>query len=213
MEIRPVGGAGLFTAHTSEPNWKLAHKILMPALAPQAIGRMFPAMMDISSQLILRWERFVGDEIDVCDNLTRLTLDTIAVCSFNSFYQKSMHRFVDAMISVLTESGRRAQRLSLQNALMIGTTRRFNEDVSYLHQLCDEIVKERREHHNKANDLLNSTIRRLAIDYLMRTFVIKCSLSHCWTRDHLWSPLVYDIISSEESTLSKESSSRSRSTR
>ena len=123
---------------------------------------MFPAMMDISSQLILRWERFAGEEIDVCDNLTRLTLDTIALCSFNyrfnSFYQTSRHRFVDAMINVLIESGRRAQRLSLQNALMIGTARRFNEDVGYLHQLCDEIVKERREHPNAVNDLLNRMI-------------------------------------------------------
>ena len=34
LEIRPLGGDGLFTAHTSEPNWKLAHKILMPAFGP-----------------------------------------------------------------------------------------------------------------------------------------------------------------------------------
>ncbi|CAF1634804.1 unnamed protein product, partial [Adineta ricciae] len=61
-ELRFPAGDGLFTAHTSEPNWKLAHKILMPAFGPQAIRDMFPAMMDISSQLILRWERFAGEE-------------------------------------------------------------------------------------------------------------------------------------------------------
>jgi cytochrome P450/NADPH-cytochrome P450 reductase len=66
VELRALTGDGLFTAHTSEPNWKLAHKILMPAFGPQAIRDMFPAMMDISSQLILRWERFAGEEIDVC---------------------------------------------------------------------------------------------------------------------------------------------------
>ena len=27
LELRNAGGDGLFTAHTSEPNWKLAHKI------------------------------------------------------------------------------------------------------------------------------------------------------------------------------------------
>jgi cytochrome P450/NADPH-cytochrome P450 reductase len=151
-ELRSVGGDGLFTAHTSEPNWKLAHKILMPTFGPQAIRDMFPSMMDICSQLILRWERFTDEEIDVTDNLTRLTLDTIALCSFNyrfnSFYQEKMHRFVDSMINVLAESGRRAQRFSLQNTLMIRTSRQYFDDIAYLHSLCDEIVQQRRDHPN-----------------------------------------------------------------
>ncbi|CAF3298666.1 unnamed protein product [Rotaria sp. Silwood2] len=162
QELRAVSGDGLFTAYTPELNWRLAHKILMPAFGPQAIHGMFPAMMDICSQLILRWERFAGEEIDVCDNFTRLTLDTIALCSFNyrfnSFYQKTMHHFVDAMVNVLIESGRRAQRFSLQNTLMVTTTRRYNDDIAYIHNLCDEIVKERREHPNDVNDLLNRMI-------------------------------------------------------
>jgi cytochrome P450/NADPH-cytochrome P450 reductase len=161
-ELRNVGGDGLFTAHTSEPNWKLAHKILMPAFGPQAIRDMFPSMMDICSQLILRWERFVGEEIDVSDSLTRLTLDTIALCSFNyrfnSFYQEKRHRFVDAMINILEESGRRIRRFSLQNTLMIRTTRRYFDDIAYLHSLCDEIVQQRRENPNNNNDLLNRMI-------------------------------------------------------
>ncbi|CAF4212977.1 unnamed protein product, partial [Adineta steineri] len=161
-ELRAAAGDGLFTAHTSEPNWKLAHKILMPAFGPQAIRDMFPAMMDICTQLILRWERFAGEEIDVCDNLTRLTLDTIALCSFNyrfnSFYHNTMHRFVDAMINVLIESGKRVGRFSLQNTLMMTTARRYKNDIEYLHNLCDKIVKERREHPNNVNDLLNRMI-------------------------------------------------------
>ncbi|CAF0853595.1 unnamed protein product [Adineta steineri] len=162
QELRALIGDGLFSAHTSEPNWKLAHKILMPAFGPQAIRDMFPAMMDISSQLILRWERFSGEEIDVCDNFTRLALDTIALCSFNyrfnSFYQNKMHHFVDAMVNVLVESGRRSQRLSLQNTLMINKARQYKDDISYCHKLCDEIVQERRKNPNDVNDLLNRMI-------------------------------------------------------
>ena len=162
IELRHAGGDGLFTAHTSEPNWKLAHKILMPAFGPQTIREMFPTMMDICSQLILRWERFAGEEIDVPDNLTRLTLDTIALCSFNyrfnSFYQEKMHRFVDAMVHVLEESARRVQRFSFQNTLMVRSSKRFFDDIAYLHNLCDEIVKQRRENPNEINDLLNRMI-------------------------------------------------------
>ena len=163
IELRAVTGDGLFTAYMAEPNWKLAHKILLPAFGPNAIRDMFSEMMDIASQLILRWERFAGDEIDVCDNFTRLTLDTIALCSFdyrfNSFYQNKMHHFVDAMVNVLSESGNRARRLPLQNTLMRGTAKKYYDDIAYIHELCDDIVQQRREHPNNINDLLNRMIK------------------------------------------------------
>ncbi|CAF1114205.1 unnamed protein product [Adineta steineri] len=163
IELRALTGDGLFTAHTSEPNWKLAHKILLPAFGPNAIRGMFPEMIDIASQLILRWERYAGEEIDVCDNFTRLTLDTIALCSFdyrfNSFYQNKMHHFVDAMVNILSESSNRVRRLPLQNTLMRGTAKKYNDDIAYIHKLCDEIVQQRREHPNDINDLLNRMMK------------------------------------------------------
>jgi cytochrome P450/NADPH-cytochrome P450 reductase len=73
-EIRALASDGLLSADTSDLNWKLAHKILIPTFGPQAIRGMFSEMMDIASQLILCWKRFAGEEIEVCDNLTRLTL-------------------------------------------------------------------------------------------------------------------------------------------
>ena len=94
--------------------------------------------------MILRRQRFAGEEIDVCDNLTRLTLDTIALFSFNhrfnSFYQTDMHRFIDAMVNVLLGSGRRFTRLFIQNVLMFGTNRRYYNKIAQLHRLRDEIV-------------------------------------------------------------------------
>ncbi|CAF3512298.1 unnamed protein product [Rotaria sp. Silwood1] len=161
-EIRSVAGDGLFTARTSEPNWKLAHNILVPAFGPQAIRSMFPQMMDIASQLILRWHRFAEEEIDVCDNFTRLTLDTIALCGFdyrfNSFYRNEMHPFVGAMANVLAEGARRSQRLPLQNTLMLRSTKQYQDDIAYIHKLCDDIVQYRRKHPNDTNDLLNRMI-------------------------------------------------------
>lgn len=155
----------------------------MPAFGPQAI---FVGC----SQLIHRWERFADKEIDVCANFTRLPLDTIALCSFNSrfnsFYQKNMDRFVDVMINALVESGRRTHRLSVQNTLMIGTARRFNGDVAYLHQLCDEIVKERREH-----PISNGLV------------------SHCRTRDHFRPSLRRDLLSAENPPVHAKSPRRS----
>lgn len=36
-EIREFAGTGLFTSSTEEHEWKLAHKLLMPAFSPRAI--------------------------------------------------------------------------------------------------------------------------------------------------------------------------------
>ena len=93
QNARGTGGDGLFTAHTEEPNWGKAHRILTPGFGPAALRIMFPPMWDIAEQLLLKWER-QGDNvrIDVADNMTRLTMDTIALCAFsyrfNSFYEK-----------------------------------------------------------------------------------------------------------------------------
>lgn len=52
--------------------------------------------------------------IDASDFYTRLSLDTIALCSFdyrfNSFYMNEMHPFVTAALGALIESGKRAGR-------------------------------------------------------------------------------------------------------
>src|SRR6478736_4699140 len=123
QHIRDMAGDGLFTAHTTEPNWALAHRILMPAFGPLAMRDYFDPMLDIAEQMLAKWARLPArTDIDVPDNMTRLTLDTIGLSGFgvrfNSFYQREMHPFVDAMVRTLAEAGARTRRLPLQTRLM-----------------------------------------------------------------------------------------------
>ena len=164
-EIRDFAGDGLFTAETEEPNWGAAHRILMPAFGPAALRMMFPAMLDIAEQLLLKWERQGAElRIDLVDNMTRLTLDTIALCAFsyrfNSFYEKELHPFVGAMVRALTESGARGRRLPLQNRLMLITRRQYDEDIRLMHQIADELIAERRKEGDQAGkkDILNTML-------------------------------------------------------
>src|SRR5262249_18803213 len=148
-QIRALAGDGLFTAHTGEPNWGKAHRILMPAFSPVAIRGILAPLLDAADQLLLRWELFGPDAvIDVVDNMTRLTLDTIALCAFgyrfNSFYRDQMHPFVDAMVGGLREAGDRPRRFPLQTQLMLRTRRRFDENVRYMHRVADELIAERK---------------------------------------------------------------------
>ncbi len=112
VQVRDFAGDGLFTSWTEEANWGKAHRILMPAFGPAALRTMFDGMVDIADQLLLKWERQGPNHlIDVADNTTRLTLDTIALCSFgyrfNSMYTEAMHPFVGAMVRALVEAGER----------------------------------------------------------------------------------------------------------
>lgn len=160
--IRDFAGDGLFTAHNEEPNWAKAHRLLMPAFGPLGIRSMFDRMEDIADQMLLRWERFgPGADIDVADNMTRLTLDTIALCAFdyrfNSFYQNEMHPFVAAMVGALDEAGSRARRPGVATNLLLRTKRRYEADVALMERVADTLIAERRRDPDAASrhDLLN----------------------------------------------------------
>jgi cytochrome P450/NADPH-cytochrome P450 reductase len=162
QHLRDLAGDGLFTAYKDEPSWAKAHRILLPAFGPMAIRGMFDQMLDIADQMLLRWERFGENEvIDVADQMTRLTLDTIALCGFdyrfNSFYQPEMHPFIDAMVDGLAEAGARARRPGFLNRMMVSAEHRYLADIELMHRVADEVIAERRSDPQAANknDLLN----------------------------------------------------------
>lgn len=149
--IRSFAGDGLFTARTEEPNWSKAHRILMPAFSPMALRPMFGGMTDIARQLVLKWERLGPEaDVDVVHDFTRLTLDTIALCSFsyrfNSFYSADMHPFVDAMVRALVESGDRGRRLPGMNKALLHKQHQYEADRELMHGIVDDLIAHRRAH-------------------------------------------------------------------
>jgi cytochrome P450 / NADPH-cytochrome P450 reductase len=159
--IRAFAGDGLFTADTQMPNWGKAHRILMPAFGPGAVKNYFAPMLDVADQLVTKWAR-QGDrvDLDVADNMTRLTLDTIALCGFgyrfNSFYQREMHPFVDAMVRALGEAGARTRRLPLQTQLNLISRLSYGADIHYMNTVVDQLIRERKEGATTStNDLLS----------------------------------------------------------
>ncbi|KAF2470639.1 bifunctional P-450/NADPH-P450 reductase [Lindgomyces ingoldianus] len=160
-EVRALTGDGLFTAYPGEHNWGVAHRLLMPVFGPMGIRKMFGGMVDIASQMLLRWDRFGPDHEILCsDDFTRLTFDMIGLCAFgfrfNNFYTDEAHPFVTQMTDVLIESGRRANRLDIENRLRIFSAKTNQENVAAMHKLCDEIIADRQAHPQpELNDLLN----------------------------------------------------------
>ncbi|KAJ7640087.1 fatty acid hydroxylase [Mycena polygramma] len=159
-QVRNLVGDALFTAEDTEPNWGIAHRLLMPAFGTIAVKGMMEEMRDISSQLLLKWERF-GPEaiIDPAEDFTRVALDTIAYCSMsyrlNSFYTEQHPEFTVAMGDFLKECGRRAVRPGVVQAVMRGASTKYEADIKKMKGLADQIVETRKAHPISKHDLLD----------------------------------------------------------
>jgi cytochrome P450 / NADPH-cytochrome P450 reductase len=147
--VRAVGGDGLFTADTKEPNWSKAHNILMQPFGNRAMQSYHPSMVDIAEQLVKKWERLNGDEeIDVVHDMTALTLDTIGLCGFdyrfNSFYRRDYHPFVESLVRSL-ETIMMTRGIPLEGIWLKKRQQELAEDVVFMNKMVDEIVAERRK--------------------------------------------------------------------
>jgi len=155
-------GDGLFTARTDETNWRKARHILLPSFSQNAMRDYHPMMVDIASQLILKWSRLNSeDEIDVARDMTALTLDTIGLCGFgyrfNSFYREHNHFFVQAMVDAL-DASMHTRGLPGEELIFHRRERRLKSDIRTMNSLVDQIIADRKEQNDEAtskSDLLS----------------------------------------------------------
>ncbi len=157
--LRAIGGDGLFTGDTAAPNWGKAHNILMPTFSQKSMHSYLPMMIDISEQLMQKWERLNSDdEIDIPHDMIGLTLDTIGLCGFdyrfNSFYREGFHPFIDALTRTL-EVAMIRKGLPFEDFTMQGRLKQLDKDIDYMNTLVDDIIRERRQTGGDQNDLLN----------------------------------------------------------
>ncbi|KUO06449.1 cytochrome P450 [Streptomyces caeruleatus] len=145
--LRPVVGDGLFTAYNHEPNWQLAHDVLAPGFSRDAMAGYHPMMLAVADRLMDHWDREMaaGRTVDVPEDMTKLTLETIARTGFGhdfgSFERARPHPFVTAMVGTLTY----AQRLNTVPSpfLLRRAARRNDRDVAYLNRTVDDLVRAR----------------------------------------------------------------------
>ncbi|ARF58676.1 bifunctional cytochrome P450/NADPH--P450 reductase [Streptomyces gilvosporeus] len=145
--VREFAGDGLFTAYNDEPNWAKAHEVLMPAFALGSMRTYHPAMLRVARRVMASWDRRVADgsTLDVAEDMTRMTLDTIGLAGFGfdfgSFARDTPHPFVEAMVRCLQWSGAKFARqaggdYSAEDAA-------FRADADYLASVVDEVIAAR----------------------------------------------------------------------
>ncbi|MFC7217487.1 cytochrome P450 [Streptomyces polyrhachis] len=150
--LRRIAGDGLFTAYNSEPNWQLAHDILLPAFGRSAMEDYHPIMLDVARELTAYWDRHVdGEPVDVSADMTKVTLETIGRTgfgySFQSFERERPHPFVAAMSSALRHAQLRSFRIPLVSRLLGSRAAdlRNEEHAVYMEKVVDDVIAARRE--------------------------------------------------------------------
>jgi cytochrome P450/NADPH-cytochrome P450 reductase len=145
--VREFTHDGLFTAYNDEPNWAKAHDILMPAFALGSMRTYHPVMLRVARRLIEAWDRrsALGSPVDVPDDMTRMTLDTIGLAGFGfdfgSFERDEPHPFVDALVRCLHWS---MTKLSRDPGLdHTKTDEAFRADAAFLATVVDEVIAAR----------------------------------------------------------------------
>ena len=145
--VRAFAADGLFTAYNDEPNWAKAHDILMPAFALGSMRTYHPVMLKVARRLVEAWDRGArdGQPVNVPDDMTRMTLDTIGLAGFDydfgSFERDEPHPFVESMVRCLEWSMTRLARVPGEDHSAADAA--FQADADYLAQVVDEVIAAR----------------------------------------------------------------------
>jgi cytochrome P450/NADPH-cytochrome P450 reductase len=157
--VRRFAGDGLFTAFSDEPNWGKAHRILLPAFSQRAMRGYFDMIVDVCEELVAKWTRLSGTDVLVADDMTRLTLDSIAVAGFGhrfgSFERDELDSFLEALGRALGTSLSMITRLPVQNRFARKEARQYDADIAEMNALVDGIIADRRANPTDGKDLLN----------------------------------------------------------
>ncbi|MGW0515805.1 bifunctional cytochrome P450/NADPH--P450 reductase [Crossiella sp. NPDC003009] len=187
--LRAIGGDGLFTAFNHEPNWRKAHDVLMPAFSLGAMRGYHATMRHVARELIGKWDQAAGTEsVDVPDDMTRLTLDTIGLCGFGydfeSFSRAEPHPFIAALSRALGFVQNKEESIPGTELFKWKQAEQFREDVTLMEQLVDEVIRQRRASGDqRTDDLLgrmlhtrdpvtDETLDDVNIRYQVMTFLI-----------------------------------------
>ncbi|MGN5240212.1 bifunctional cytochrome P450/NADPH--P450 reductase [Rhodococcus sp. SJ-3] len=147
--VRDFAGDGLFTARGNEPVWGQAHRILMPAFGQRSMKTYFPQMLEVAEALIASWTARQSEDLVVADDMTRLTLDTIALTGFgyrfDSFSSPRLHPFLQAMGNALTEAMVRARQPLMVTRMRARREEAYRSDIRAMQELVDDVIRRRRD--------------------------------------------------------------------
>ncbi|KAL0933764.1 Bifunctional P-450/NADPH-P450 reductase 1 [Colletotrichum truncatum] len=155
-EIRYSVNDALFTAYHYEDSWGIAHRIIAPKLAPQAIAERFDDFITTTNELLEKWKGLgPGAQISAIGELNRLNLEATTL----SLYGKKLncltgpeHPMLGGMEDSTSEAVKRPTRLPGMNALFY--KKKLPNATNVMRTYAAEMVEHRRTNPSDRKDLL-----------------------------------------------------------
>ncbi|KAI8355689.1 cytochrome P450 [Blakeslea trispora] len=162
-ELKDFSGDGLFTSDTDTDEWKLAHKLLMPAFSPRAVKAYQPEMGQVVLETIKVLEQYdPAEKVEILPWCTNLSFEIIGRVGFGYSFDlmhlhKPAHPFIEAMAHNLEHSFYRFMTPKFIRKLPLKSNYDWENGNNLMHSIVDDIIKERRaskDASKESNDLL-----------------------------------------------------------
>ncbi|MBF6333220.1 cytochrome P450 [Nocardia transvalensis] len=91
--LRDITGDALFMAHTHEPHWGMAHRILTPGFTKEAMALYHPAMVDSIETMFAYWDGKPSStpRVNLTQDLNSLTFELIGRAGFSTSFGAFEH--------------------------------------------------------------------------------------------------------------------------
>jgi cytochrome P450 len=148
-------GKGLLTSEG--PLWMRQHRLMAPMFHSQPISEFGATMVDATQQMLDRWNPIASQRrnFDVCDEMTRLTLEIVARVLFKVAITGAQARAIGDAVTVVNE---RFGAFDLGTVVPFLPTRanlRSRRAAQWLHRTIASMIAERRREGTDRGDLLS----------------------------------------------------------
>lgn len=157
--LKPILGEGIFLAEGDF--WVSQRQTAGRAFHGPELKRMIDDMAGATRDLIARWRGLlkIGAPVDVCAEMSRLTLDIVLRCLFNVRLGDQQRRVYDALTYLLRDAERRVWSFaSLPKWLPTPGNMECARALKALDDFVAEIIEARKSSGEKKNDLLQILI-------------------------------------------------------
>lgn len=158
VEIRAAVHDSLFTAYHSENEiWGVAHRLMAPHVAPDAVSQQFNGMRETAKDLIQKWTSGHHQKVDVTNDMDRLNHAANMLCFFNqpvNCVLGELPAVVAAQEAATGEAMRRPPRPRFLNWLL--SNRKFDNYIKVMRDYGAQIVAKRRENPTEKKDMLHA---------------------------------------------------------
>ncbi len=147
-------GNGLLTSEGDF--WRKQRRLAQPGFHKEKLAAIVDTMITCTGQMLLRWEKLEGIELNISAEMNRVALDIVSKSLFISNVEDEIDR-ISAWVTVAIEQGAERIKNPFKVPMWIPTPANVkqNKAVSVLDEVITGIIERRRKEGKQYDDLLS----------------------------------------------------------